>query len=202
MGSTSIIDSVFRNTNTAVLISPLKQATGSGSTGITLDNVKFEGVERPVAEESGSTLLAVSGKVSHWIVGPIYSSNRYFSTGNGYSKAYPRQHGLVDPKGAFFERGKPQYQTRDVAEFYHVKDFGAKGDGIADDTKAFQLALWASQGKILFVDAGSYILTSTITIPIGSKVVGEAWSQLVASGPYFQDEGYVEERCFHLIHCH
>jgi len=39
----------------------------------------------------------------------------------------------------------------------------------------------------LFVDAGSYILTSTINVPAGSRIVGETWSQLVAHGSYFQD---------------
>jgi hypothetical protein len=39
----------------------------------------------------------------------------------------------------------------------------------------------------LFVDAGSYIITSTVTIPGGSKIVGETWSQLVAAGSYFGD---------------
>ncbi|KAJ4333759.1 hypothetical protein N0V85_009937, partial [Neurospora sp. IMI 360204] len=71
--------------------------------------------------------------------------------------------------------------------FLHTKDLGCKGDGSTDDTKAFQAALYASLGKILFVDAGSYILTSTVTIPSGTKIVGEAWSQLVASGSYFSD---------------
>ncbi len=40
----------------------------------------------------------------------------------------------------------------------------------------------------MFIDAGSYILTDTIHIPSGSKIVGQAWSQLVASGSKFQDE--------------
>ena len=76
----------------------------------------------------------------------------------------------------------------------YVKDFGATGDGSTDDTAAFQSALYASLGKILFVDAGSYILTSTVTIPSGAKIVGETWSQLVASGSYFSDARYVTYR--------
>jgi hypothetical protein len=44
---------------------------------------------------------------------------------------------------------------------------------------------YSSQGKILFIDSGSYILTSTVTVPQGTKIVGETWSQLVASGSYF-----------------
>ncbi|KAK3951638.1 hypothetical protein QBC32DRAFT_325051 [Pseudoneurospora amorphoporcata] len=55
--------------------------------------------------------------------------------------------------------------------FLHTKDLGCKGDSSTDDTAAFQAALYASLGKILFVDAGLYILTSTITIPPKAKIV-------------------------------
>lgn len=65
------------------------------------------------------------------------------------------------------------------------------GDGVTDDTVAFQRALDSTVGKILFVDAGSYILTGTITVPVGSKIVGETWSQLVARGSYFGDARHV-----------
>lgn len=40
-------------------------------------------------------------------------------------------------------------------------------------------------GKIVFVDAGTYILTDTVVVPEGSHIVGEAWAQLAASGPKF-----------------
>ncbi|KAK3896529.1 pectin lyase fold/virulence factor, partial [Staphylotrichum tortipilum] len=76
-------------------------------------------------------------------------------------------------------RLKPQYESASVDEFIYIRDFRATGDGTTDDT--------AAQGKILFVDAGSYLLTSTVTVPTGSRIVGETWSQLVATGPYFQD---------------
>jgi polygalacturonase len=97
----------------------------------------------------------------------------------------------LDSQGAYFERAKPQYEDQPLTAFVHVKDFGAKGDGSTDDTAAFQTPLYASLGKILFVDAGSYILISTVTIPSGAKIVGETWSQLVASGSYFEDARYV-----------
>lgn len=87
----------------------------------------------------------------------------------------------------YFERSKPQYEVRGVGDFLHLKDAGAAGDGVTDDTAAVQLALYAAQGKILFVDAGSYILTSTVTVPPGTKIVGETWSQFVASGSYVED---------------
>lgn len=62
------------------------------------------------------------------------------------------------------------------------------GDGVTDDTTAFQNAINTYAGnKIIYIDSGAYILKDTITIPSGAKIVGECWSQLVASGANFQD---------------
>lgn len=44
--------------------------------------------------------------------------------------------------------------------------------------------------KIIFFDAGQYVLTDTITIPPGSRLVGEAWTVIGGSGPKFQDKQY------------
>ena len=41
--------------------------------------------------------------------------------------------------------------------------------------------------KIIFFDAGMYIVTRTITVPIGARIVGEAWSVIASRGRYFQD---------------
>lgn len=189
IGSVSVIDSSFQGVGTAILVAPLNSKTGSGSTGVIVENVQFSGVDKAVADTSGAVLLVPSPKVDHWVVGPVYSADgtRQFSTGGKDNAGFHRQRVLLDSNGAYLERSKPQYEDRGVGDFVHVKDFGAKGDGSSDDTAAFQSALYASQGKILFIDAGSYILTSTVVVPPGSKIVGEAWSQLVASGAYFSD---------------
>ncbi len=190
IGSVSILDSSFTNVGTAVVIAPPSSKTASGSTGVALENVALSGVTAAVADTSGKTLLSGSAAmVDEWVLGPVYEGSttaRSFSQG-GKIGNYRRHSTLVDSKGAYFERPKPQYEDHGVGDFLHVKDMGATGDGSTDDTAAFQAALHASVGKILFVDAGSYILTSTVTIPPGCKIVGETWSQLVASGPYFAD---------------
>jgi hypothetical protein len=57
-----------------------------------------------------------------------------------------------------------------LKEQVSVKDFGAVGDGIADDTIAFQNALTAS--KSVFVPKGTYRILSTLTLREGQSLVG------------------------------
>lgn len=41
--------------------------------------------------------------------------------------------------------------------------------------------------KIIFFDAGTYVITSTLTVPANSRIVGEAWSVIAGKGVNFQD---------------
>jgi hypothetical protein len=68
-----------------------------------------------------------------------------------------------------------------------VKDFGAKGDNVADDTAAIQAAVnaaMASQSGVYF-PAGDYRISSTIYVPqtnIGNAIFGDGSSRLVWAG--------------------
>lgn len=61
------------------------------------------------------------------------------------------------------------------------------GDGKTDDTTALQRAILtaAATGKIIFIDAGTYLITKTLYIPHGSKLVGETYPVLMSSGKFF-----------------
>lgn len=60
-----------------------------------------------------------------------------------------------------------------------VKDFGALGNGIADDTAAFQLAMayiLSIGGGTINVPTGTYIISDTIAIPANTIVQGQSGS--------------------------
>lgn len=56
---------------------------------------------------------------------------------------------------------KPRSLADRFGDIINVKDFGAKGDGVTDDTAAFEAA--AATGKTVFVPAASYYLRTTVT---------------------------------------
>jgi hypothetical protein len=89
----------------------------------------------------------------------------------------------------YFERPKNQYTDKAASDFVHLKDEGAKGDGSTDDTAAIQNAFdkYGDGSKIIYVDAGTYIIKDTVRIPKNAKIVGETWAQFAANGVRFSN---------------
>lgn len=66
-------------------------------------------------------------------------------------------------------------------DFADVRDFGAQGDGVTDDTAAINRALYqlycretnTEIRRSLFFPAGTYLVSDTIVIPTWAKLVGE-----------------------------
>ena len=52
----------------------------------------------------------------------------------------------------------------DVAQTANVKNFGAVGDGVADDTKAFLAAIEATKRGAIFVPPGRYVITDYLRL--------------------------------------
>ncbi|MFC5530581.1 glycosyl hydrolase family 28-related protein [Cohnella yongneupensis] len=72
---------------------------------------------------------------------------------------------------------KADYPTEDVviADF-NVTDFGAVGDGVADDTEAVQKALDAARGNgggVVFLPSGTYKITASLFVPTGVTLRGD-----------------------------
>lgn len=59
--------------------------------------------------------------------------------------------------------------------FYNIRDFGALGDGVSDDTIAFKsamAAIAANNGGTLTVPDGEYVISSPVTLPSGIIIQG------------------------------
>lgn len=64
--------------------------------------------------------------------------------------------------------------------YTNVIDFGAIGDGVADDTSAIQAAI-GSGSKTVFLPTGTYKITSTINLPDNTQLIGAGWQSSILS---------------------
>jgi hypothetical protein len=77
-----------------------------------------------------------------------------------------------------------------LAEQLSVKDFGAVGDGVTDDTAAIQAALDAAAaptvngiGKAVFVPSGKYKTTATLELKEGTRFYGQQGTSVIDVQP-------------------
>ncbi|KAJ7482757.1 exo-beta-1,3-glucanase [Mycena latifolia] len=175
--------------NTAIF---LRTSASSGQLdgSLVLNNIKLTNVPTAIGLFSGDVLLAGGTKtITSWGQGNIYTgSNGTGTFTQGYIAAPNKPAALLDSAGNIFSKTHPQYAHYAVDQFVSVRDQGAEGDGVTDDTAALQEIFAAFSGcKIIFFDAGTYVVTSTLTIPAGTQMVGEAWSVIAGKGSTFQD---------------
>jgi len=81
----------------------------------------------------------------------------------------------------FKQTGSTVARTVDVKlkETVSVKDFGAIGDGVTDDTAAIQAAINSTTSKEIYFPSGIYICTSTLTVSNPITLVGESASSSI-----------------------
>ncbi|WP_224999909.1 glycoside hydrolase family 55 protein [Cesiribacter sp. SM1] len=68
------------------------------------------------------------------------------------------------------------FNVSDAGGFYNVKDFGAKGDGISDDTNAIQAAMDANRAGANFQQKPDYFFPrpKTLYFPAGTYLISDA----------------------------
>ncbi len=76
---------------------------------------------------------------------------------------------LPDFSFAGYRRGEELYRI--PRESISVKDFGAVGDGVTDDTESFRRALEAGKGKLILIPAGRYALHDLFRIEASGTVL-------------------------------
>ena len=141
LGSIIVLDSTFKDTDTAILITVADSKPGSGTTGVMLDNIAFDNVKNVVADNTGRVYLSgkpgALGTVDGFVIGAIYdnsTTNRAYT--HGSKIGIPRNELLVDksqtawspnlPKQSYFEKSKPQYEGYTNSMIVHMKSY-AKG---------------------------------------------------------------------------
>ncbi|PIA97500.1 Glucan 1,3-beta-glucosidase [Cercospora beticola] len=186
-GSINFIDSSISNTATGFITGRNETSSPASANTLILENLQLDNVSVVVQGPSGPRLQNTN-YVAGWIDGNAYlpnGPNRLEQT----FQPDARPGVLVQSDGKYFERSKPQYGEYPLSWFISARDAGAKGDGNADDTVALQNAInrAVNEQKILYIDHGDYLVSSTLYIPAGSKIVGETYSVILSYGSYFDD---------------
>jgi glucan 1,3-beta-glucosidase len=206
VGAEAIIDAFV--TKTPVFVRTSKASNGKLGGSLVLNNIHLVDVPVAVGVVGGAVVLPGGTKtIASWGQGNVYTgtdSMGKFVQGNIHAAHKPSV--LLGGSGNILGKTHPQYADYSVSQFVSVRDHGAKGDGKTDDTAALRnifqkvrsfetfnkrltnVSFKFAGCKIIFFDAGTYIVSSTITIPAGARIVGEAWSVIAGSGHAFESQ--------------
>lgn len=163
--------------NALVIYSPVGYGIDPGSiTGIAVyDDFTGDGV---TVNFTLSASPSTKNATNVYIDGVYQSKDNYSTSGTTltFSTAPPLNSAIevVSQESSIIGGSSAQQITYDVGgagsqqrtvrsklqEFVSVKDFGAAGDGVTDDTAAIQAAVTAQQGKSLYFPSGIYVNTS------------------------------------------
>ena len=94
----------------------------------------------------------------------------------------------IKPK--LFTRRRPKYYDVLSNKVINIKALGAKGNGKTDDTTILNTIPdgAANTSSIVYFPFSIYMIRDTLHIPIGSRIISQAWSQIMAIGSRFEDE--------------
>ncbi|KAI4125489.1 MAG: hypothetical protein LQ338_004215 [Usnochroma carphineum] len=160
---------------------------GDRNNQITIENLSFSG-NNPVAIGSdGAVKLASSANIDTWIWGNVNPGT--YQTGKTVTTN--RSPGLLS-NGKYFTMSQPTYKDYTGDQVQNVKAVSGhtvKGDGKTDDSASLNaiLAQNAADGKLSYFPYGVYIVKSTLYVPPGTRIVGEAWSVISGTGSAFGD---------------
>jgi len=154
-----------------------------------LENVQNSGT---TVVADGKTLL-IGSVADTWYMGNEYvpggpSTGRHTS---GTSGKTARTAALLDSSGKYFTMVPPTYKELALDQFINIKSVSTlpvHGDGMTDDTANINTILRQNAGsKIIYFPAGTYLVSNTIFVPAGSRIVGEVWSAISAVGGNFNN---------------
>ena len=194
VGSIVLTDTLIADTYTGVLAS----INGANSSSVVLQNVGFFGVQHGVTNSvTGKDLLTVSNSqtVANWGIGTQIGStgNVHFMQGTLTNPTRPASllgtaYSGMAPN--WFTRRRPTYYDWPQSKVMNVKAYGAKGDGKTDDTKVINsvLSTAASKGYLVYFPYGVYVITDTLLVPANSRIIGQVWPSIQATGAKFQNE--------------
>lgn len=195
MGSLILVDTLIANTPNAIITT----LQADYATSFLIQNVGFFNVETAVQDGVANKVLLAGGDqvlVDSWGFGRIVNATGVSTYVSGENiPSMTREPALLGSSydgmnPNLFTRRRPTYYNILTSRIMDVRALGAKGDGTTDDTFVLNSILEgaANTSSIVYFPYGVYIITDTLRIPLGSRIIGQAWPQIMASGSKFGDE--------------
>ncbi|KAI8649290.1 hypothetical protein NCS57_01465700 [Fusarium keratoplasticum] len=195
VGSLVLADSIIANTQNGIVT--LLHA--ENVTSLLVQNVGFFNVKTAISDSAENRVLLGGGDEVHldsWGFGKITDAKGISKFVNG--ERVPAMNRTEELLGIAYDKMKPNLFTRRRPKYYNVpnnkvmnvKALGAKGDGKTDDTAVLNSILdgAANISSIVYFPYGVYIIKDILCVPMGSRIIGQAWSQIMATGSRFEDE--------------
>ncbi|KAJ5116852.1 Pectin lyase fold/virulence factor [Penicillium angulare] len=188
LGSMVLLDSTVTNSGPVVRFHDSSHDTGNQNSQVLIQNLVHDGSNPIAVDDEGKTKLEAMAHVDTWLWGTLVEGE--YEQGATHSTTRPNAL-LVGDK--FFTKAQPTYMEFGAADVVNVKTVSGhpvKGDGSTDDTKSLNAILKenAENCKISFFPYGVYRVSDTVFVPVGTRIVGEAWSVISGYGDAFKDE--------------
>lgn len=111
---------------------------------------------------------------------------------NGQLVKTPRASALLSGN-KYFTKAPPTYQEYTANQVLNIKNVAGKpvyGDGETDDTRNINAILSSNKDcKLIYFPAGTYIVTDTIFVPSGSRIIGDSFASIISAvGDNFENE--------------
>ncbi|KAL6229265.1 hypothetical protein BDW75DRAFT_249917 [Aspergillus navahoensis] len=194
VGSLILTDALIANTPSGIVTSLYAE----NSTSLLVQNTGFFNVKDAIVDEVLSKTLVAGGDevfLDNWGFGMLSTESGSSRFINGQSipslnrtTFLLAETGYVNPN--FFTRRRPKYHDIGMSKIMDVKALGAKGDGVTDDGPILNVILdtAANLSSIVYFPFGVYVVKDTLKVPLGSRIIGQAWSQIMGTGSKFQNE--------------
>ncbi|KAJ5999469.1 Pectin lyase fold/virulence factor [Penicillium sp. IBT 35674x] len=187
LGSLVLLDSTVKNSGPVVRFHDSSHDTGNQNSQLLIQNLVHDGTNPIAVDSDGKTRLAATSHIDTWLWGTLVEGE--YEQGAKH-KTKRSANLLVNNK--FFTKAQPtytEYGTADVVNVKSVSGFPVKGDGLTDETASLNAILKqnAENCKITYFPFGVYRVSDTIFVPVGTRIVGEAWAVISGFGDAFKD---------------
>ena len=187
LGSLVLLDSTSTNSGTVILFHDSSNDGGNQNSQFIIENLTHDSQNPIAVDDNGATRLAAASHVDTFIWGSRVPGQ--YETGKSFITQ--RSENLL-VGGKYFVKPQPTYSEYggdDIVNIKTVPGYVVKGDGRTDDTKSLNAILKknAEDCKITYIPFGVYRVSDTIFVPVGTRMVGEAWPIISGYGNAFKN---------------